>query len=669
MARRPNHLGSSLLWLLTAACAQAPEPAPAEIPPTALRRLTRAEYDATVRDLLHTSLRPGVDLPADDLAEGFDRVAAALSTSPLHVELYEQAAGAVVREAMRAPLEAPVDEQIAGSSLVAPEAVGGPSGSGFTLWSQGAATWAWPTPKSGRYRLSARLSGQQAGPDPVLASLLADEDLAATFEVQDDPSTSSWYTTELDLREGTTALQISFDNDYFNDEGELVEDRNLIVHELRVEGPLQFVYTPNPSYEHVMRCDLDGPDPRGCARSILSTLAPRAWRRPVESVEIDRLMARYDEVLALGDPPAWGLEFTLRALLTSPNFVFLVERDATDGLLDPYALASRLSYFLWSSMPDDELLALAADGTLHDPAVLAAQAERMLRDPRAEALVTGFASQWLHINALDDATPDPAVFTTFDEALRAGMRAEMEATFRSFIGKDRDLRELLTNERIYVDNALATFYGIDQQRGEGEVWSYLGAEVGRGGWLSTAGLLTALSYPTRTSPVRRGVWVLDALLCSPAAAPPPGVEGLPAESADATTLRERLEQHRADPSCASCHDSIDPVGFAFEHFDGIGAWREIDDDGGPIDPSGTLPDGTAIDDLADLATTLARDPRFTRCMARKAFIYSHGRKPSAAEVRHLDAAHDRFVAEGATLDALVTALITSPTFLAPLEAP
>jgi hypothetical protein len=657
----------ALALALLAACKDEPVEETTAPPAHALRRLTRAEYDATVRDLLLTEQRPGVDLPADDSAEGFDRIAAALSTSPLHLELYEQAAARLINEALRVPLQAPIDVEQPGQALIPDVGMGTALSDRVMIWSTGAATWTWKVPEAGTYRLSARVSADQAGEDPASATLMVDEAPLASFAVETTPASPTWITTEVELREGTSSLQVHFDNDFFDTDTEA--DRNLYVHALRVEGPLDFRYTPNPVHDHVFVCDLDGADPRGCARQILTTFTPRAWRRPVTGAEIDRLMARYDEVINAGDPPDWGVEFALRTVLTSPHFLFLTERPTADGRLDAYALASRLSYFLWSSLPDDELTALAADGTLHDPEVLAAQAVRMLRDPRAEALVQDFAAQWLHINAVDAASPDPWAYPTFNEPLRASMRGEMEDFFRSFVGKERPLTELLTSDRIHIDNVMASFYGIEEQRGQGDYWSHYGGDVERGGWLSTAGLLMALSYPARTSPVRRGVWVLDALLCSPSAPPPPGVEGLPEVTVDGATLRERLEQHRADPSCATCHNSIDPLGFAFEHYDGIGRWRDQEPEGALVDASATLPDGTELYGVRELATILSKDPRFTRCVTRKAFTYSHGRAPKVDDIPHLDAAHDRFLAEGGTLDALVTALVTSPPFLTPQEAP
>ncbi|RME27697.1 MAG: DUF1592 domain-containing protein, partial [Deltaproteobacteria bacterium] len=316
------------------------------------------------------------------------------------------------------------------------------------------------------------------------------------------------------------------------------------------------------------------------------------------------------------------------------------------------------SYFLWSSMPDDELFALAADGRLQDDAVIREQVRRLLADPKAEALVDNFAGQWLFLRGIDEKSPDPWAYPEFDEALRASMKEEMRRFFRSFLHEDRDLHELLLATEGEIDARLAAHYGIDGVTG----WTTVDlSAVERGGLLTQAGLLMVNSYPARTSPVLRGKWVLSNLLCSEPPPPPAGVEGLVEDEADPQTIREQLEQHRADPVCASCHDQMDPLGLGLEHFDGIGAYR-VTDNGFPVDASGELPDGTAFYGARELAAVVAADARYPACIVEKLYTYGLGRSPTYTDAPYLERIEAEFADGGYTFEALVTAIALSEPF-------
>jgi hypothetical protein len=668
----------SMTLALLIGCA-APEPgdappeSPREAPPFALRRLNQAEYDHTVADLLGTAQRPALDFPPDDAAHGFDNAESALATSPLLVEMWESAAARLAKEALRRPLRAPIDLTLEGESgalAAAEEGCNGPFDGGFALWCGGAARVVWTAPVLGAYRLSVRAQSQPAGEDHAQLSITVDGVNAITAPIPAAPEGGDGWTTvevEVKLLDGPREILVGFDNDFYD---ELTgADRNLILDHLRIEGPVDFTYTPNPVHERVFVCEPDGQDraPRDCAREIVTALLPRAWRRPVTDAEIDRHLARFDEVVAAGDPADWGVEFMVRQILTSPEFVYIVEAPADPAIPDrqeigPFELANRLSYALWESMPDDELTAAAADGSLTQDAVLEAQVERLLRDPRAAALTDDFAGQWLGMRMVQQTTPDTNVFTTFTPAVHESMVLEMNALFSSFVGTDRDLVELLTTEWAEIDGPLARFYGIDFQRTSGTQQFNL-SRYNRGGWLAQAGLLMATSYPTRTSPVRRGVWVLGNLLCDEPDPPPGDVPGFPEPSTEALTVRDRLAAHRANPACSGCHNRIDPVGLPFEEFDGVGLWR--DEEGGePIDASGELPGYGPVHGVRELSAAIAQDPRFTHCMVDRFFTWSHHRAPTELDAPWIDAAVERFRAEGRTFDALVKAVVLQPSFRA-----
>jgi hypothetical protein len=314
---------------------------------------------------------------------------------------------------------------------------------------------------------------------------------------------------------------------------------------------------------------------------------------------------------------------------------------------------------LWSSTPDDQLLAKADDGTLLDLAVLRAEAARMLADPKAVALVDNFAGQWLYTRRVDDVLPDPAVYPAFDDELRAAMAAETRAFFGSFLEERKNILEMLDANYTYVNDRLAEHYGLPLP-GSNELVRVQLPEGQRGGLLSQASVLTVTSRPKRTAPVIRGKWILEQLLCQAPPPPPPGVEGFP-ENASTGTIRERLAIHRENPTCASCHDVMDPLGLALEGFDGIGTFRTMDGTS-PVDATGALPDGRAFDGAKELAQMLRADPKTPRCMTERTFIYALGRGPETYDRCSLNEMTRTFNEGGNTFEALVTALVTHSTF-------
>ena len=414
-----------------------------------------------------------------------------------------------------------------------------------------------------------------------------------------------------------------------------------VIQTVEVTGPFQASgsRTDTASRQRIFSCrPLSQLEETDCARAILTDLARRAYRRPVTESDLDNLLAFYREGHREGQSsPAGGFEAgihrALRRLLAHPEFLLRIERDPEGSApTRPYRisdleLASRLSFFLWGSIPDDELLDSASRGRLSEPEVLEQQVRRMLGDARASALVENFAAQWLYLRNLPEVTPDAWLFPDFDDNLRRSMRRETELFFESIIREDRSVVDLLDADYTFVDERLARHYGMPHVRGSRFRRVALGADSGRGGLLGQASILTVTSYATRTSPVLRGKWVLENILGTPPPPPPANVPPLgDTKSEQSLSMRERMVQHRANPVCASCHAMMDPIGLSFENFDGIGRWRTRTDGFAPIDVSGSLPDGSGYEGVAGLkAALLSRPELFVGTLTEKLLAYALGR--------------------------------------------
>jgi len=422
-----------------------------------------------------------------------------------------------------------------------------------------------------------------------------------------------------------------------------------------------------------------GPEEVACASEILGRLGRFAFRRPVTEDDLEMLLEFFHSGRAVADFDA-GIEMALRRVLVSPDFLFRRESDP-DGAASgqPYAisdleLASRLSFFLWSSIPDGELLGLAERGELRRPRVLDQQVARMLADPRARALVDNFGGQWLYLRNMELVSPDPYAFPAFDGNLRVAMTREMELFLESQIREDHSVLELMTSDQTFVNQRLAEHYGIPNILGNHFRRITLSGELDRRrGLLGKGSLLTVTSYAHRTSPVLRGKWLLENVLGTPPPPPPPDVPELTEEAevdGSILSLRERMEAHRSDPVCASCHRVMDPLGFALENFDGIGRWRATSEAGTPIDASGELADGTPVDGPVSLRNALLKRPEnFVTTVTEKLMTYGLGRG-----VEYYDASAVRRIVRGAAVDgytwsALITGIARSVPFQMRSSAP
>lgn len=402
-----------------------------------------------------------------------------------------------------------------------------------------------------------------------------------------------------------------------------------------------------------------------CATTAINAFATRAFRRPVSAEDTSKLLAFVTLAKGEGQTTLEGVKLAMRATLVSPHFLFRIELDPdpTDPKphqLNDYELASRLSYFLWSSMPDRALFDSAASGKLHEPEELKAQAMRMLADPRSNALVSNFAGQWLHTRDLDEYTVEAKVYPGFDDTLRKSMKKETELFFAEFLRGDLDMKGFLTADFTFVDSRLATHYGISAPS---TPWSRITMDASkRRGLLGLGGILTMTSMPNRTSPVKRGRWVLEQMLCTPPPPPPPGVEGLKPEETVMGTLRQRMEAHRKQPICASCHNMMDPIGFGLENFDGIGKWRD-EEVGIKIDASGKLPiTGESFTGPTQLASLLAEDARVGRCITQHLFTYALGRGPTSTDEIYLDEITGNTKSAGNRMKDLIVQIVTSEPF-------
>jgi hypothetical protein len=591
-------------------------------------RLNRAEYANAVRDLLAYDARAvAATLPADDAIQGFDNVAAALTVSPSLIESYVNAALKISRAA--------VGDRSLGSTQVSYDAPGGSQAAhvdGLPLGTRGgfAVTHNFPLDATYEIRVRARgpdaLAGQRFCAAPRIAVPLAGERLAV-----DDPAAF-----RLRMAGGPHTLTVALlDERRCEGVNELygVYAAGGGIDSVEIHGPFEATGTGDtPSRRAIFRCVPPDGGETACAREILLRLATLAYRRPVDSgdAELETLLGFYERGRQQGGFEA-GIEQAVARLLVDPRFLYRFET-RPEGLaegaayrIDDFALASRLSFFIWSSIPDDELLQAAASGLLHEPAPLEQQVRRMLEDARAAALVENFAGQWLKLRELDDALPQDA---GFDANLRAAFRRETELMFEHVLHEDSSVLELLAARYTFLDERLARHYGIDGVRGSYFRRVELREDSPRGGLLGHGSILTATSAANRTSPVVRGAWIVENLLGAEVPPPPPGVEAdlSGARSPpEAKTLRQRMEAHRSNPVCASCHQLIDPFGFALENFDLVGRWRDSDA-GEPIDATAVLADGTAVDGPAALRKALlARSDAFVTALTERLMTYALGR--------------------------------------------
>jgi hypothetical protein len=636
-----------------------------------IRRLNRVEYNNTVRDLVGVAFSPADDFPADDSGYGFDNIGDALSVSPLLLEKYLAAAERILDSAIVDENSfQPPRKSFTGDKLKNTQGGAVIGGHVFGLSSQGEA-YVEDSLDPGRYVLKVRAFAEQAGPEKARMALMVDGQERQTVEVKAKERSPAEYRLDLTLAEGKHRFGGAFLNDYYNpeDPDPRNRDRNLFIESIEITGPLDPPPLKIPdTHRRIFTCTPREDTTNQCSRTIIADFTRRAYRRPVTPQEVNRLAALAAQARKDGESFEGSIKISLQAVMVSPHFLFRGELQPepdnfqTRRPLDDFALASRLSYFLWSSMPDEKLFALAQKKQIRKN--LPAEVRRMLQDPKSLEFVENFGGQWLQIRNLDLMQPDSEVFTAFDPGLRKAMRTETELFLGSMIKEDKSLIDLLAGEYTFLNERLARHYGIAGVHGtEFRKVSLKG--TGRAGVLTHASVLTISSNPTRTSPVKRGKWVLENLLAQAPPPPPPNVPPLDEtkQAAAGASLRQRMEQHREDPMCSSCHSVMDPVGFSLEHFDGIGAWR--DNDGAfPIDASGLLPSGEKFEGAKGLVQLISngRRDQFVRCLAQKALTYALGRGLEHYDRCALEKITERVARNEYRFSVLILAVVESVPF-------
>jgi hypothetical protein len=639
-------------------------------------RLNRAEYTNAIRDILALEVDAESLLPADNAGYGFDNIGDVLSVSPLLMERYMFAAGKISRMAVGDPTMRPAAETYRASSKLMQE---DRMSEDLPFGSRGGMAIRHTFPLDGEYvvtvrlqrnadgyirglteahQLDVRLNGERlklfavggehkGRPGPMYTR--QDPDYRGDPEqVGYEHDADAGLEVRFAAKAGTQLVGVAFLQQTTKPEGIytprlLLGDMDKykggvpVVDSVAIAGPYNAKGAgETPSRQRIFVCTpAAGAEEEPCARKILSTLARRAYRRPVTDQDVEPLLGLYKTGRGRGSFEA-GIEVALQRILAGPEFLFRVEHDPANGApgavhpVSDLDLASRLSFFLWSSVPDDELLDLAERGKLKEPAALEQQVRRMLADPRSKALVRNFAGQWLYLRNLRVVSPSDREFPDFDDELREALRQETELLFENMLREDRSVLDLLKADYTFINERLARHYGIPDIYGS-HFRRVAVTEETRKGLLGQGSVLTVTSYANRTSPVLRGKWVLENLLGMPPPPPPPDVPPLQEKSKEGKplTMRQQMEQHRANPACSGCHKLMDPIGFALENFDAIGKWRTISPFGeanSPIDPSGVFYDGNKFQNVVEFRQVLlSHSDQYVRTVTEKLLTYALGR--------------------------------------------
>jgi len=675
---------SSLEASLDRAAAEHPQPGRTET----FRRLNRTEYQNTIRDLLALDVDVASLLPPDESSHGFDNVTVA-DLSPALLNRYLSAAQKISRMVVGTAPRAPGGDTF----RIRPDLTQDTHIEGLPLGTRGGALIPYNFPQDGKYEIQIRLmrdrnEGVEGLSEPHELEVLLDRERMELFTVEPPPkglsdqSVDTNLKTRIKVTAGPHKLGVAF----VKQSSPLLETprQPLNVHfnfyrhprigpavyQVSVVGPFEASGPgETPSRRRIFVCSPTGPgDEEDCAKRILANLVRRAYRRPVDDEDLKSPLEFYRQGRAEGGFEA-GIEMALGSLLVNPQFLFRIERDpagiarGTAYRIEGVELASRLSYFLWSSMPDDELLDLATRGELSRPEVLERQVRRMLADERSRSLVSNFAGQWLYLRNLEAAIPDMRLYPDFDDNLRQAMRQETELLFESILREDRSVLDFVQADSTYLNERLAKHYGIPHVYGSRFRRVPVDEGSHRGALLRHGSILTVTSYATRTSPVIRGKWILENLLGSPPPPPPGNVPALKDNTVSSTlSVRERLAEHRANDACASCHNLMDPVGFALENFDAVGRWRAVEE-GRPIDASGGLPDGSSFDGAAGLERALLDRPElFVGTLAEKLLTFAEGRGVEPFDAPAIRQIVRRAKADEYRFSSLIVGIATSTPF-------
>ncbi|QEL20341.1 DUF1592 domain-containing protein [Limnoglobus roseus] len=639
-----------------------------------IRRLNRAEYNNTIRDLCGVDFKPAENFPSDDVGYGFDNIGDVLSVQPILIEKYMAAADSILEQAIGNLDPVKSSNQvfrpqniraIPRSANVRETNAKGQEVRKIVFTEEGSAFLEkFNFPADGEYTLRVRAWGTKVGTDDPKMTVRLDGKDAKAFTVEAEQSKAKTYEVKQTVQAGERRIAVAFTNAFTDKETK--KNRTLGIETIEIEGPISGARKPLSDSEKLILTVLPtgDSDKTKTAETVLKTFARRAFRRPVKPDELTRLMKLFALADAQKDSFDKAIKLPLKAVLVSPHFLFRIEDDpktpAEVKTITEHELATRLSYFLWSTMPDEELSKLAEKGELRKPGVLKAQVQRMLKDPKAAAMTANFAGQWLMLRNILSLSPDPGTYKGWDEQLRAAVIRETELFFENIVREDRPITDFIDADYTFLNDRLSWHYGVPNVKGS-EFRKVKLPDSRRGGIVTQASVLLVTSNPTRTSPVKRGKWVYENVLGLTPAPPPPDVPELE-KTVLKGTLRQRMEQHRANPSCAGCHAKLDPLGFGLENFDGIGKWRDTDE-GQKVDASGVLPDGEKFTGPAELRKVLMRKAdQFRHCLSEKLLTYSLGRGLEYYDrcvlddlVKKLKAGEDHF-------SALVLAIVETDAF-------
>lgn len=666
----------------------------------ALRRMNRVEYANAVRDLLAYEIDVSSELPADDASHGFDNIADALSVSPTLMDRYIAVAGKISRTATGHNSTRPFVTTYVVPKDGSLKNIGKPAYNerateDLPLDSRGGGSFKYYAPYDGVYEIRAYLNANTNTeldllPEnmvrlrvPMKAGLrtigMSFPKVLALDESPQRLVNDTFVIIIPDKSPETLQLNVQVDGVRVNtlpvasyQMGPRFSQNNFPrdVIQMEVEGPFDAVPVVNTaSRRKVFTCQPSATlSEDACARSIVGNIARRAYRRPVTEADIGPLMKVYSGVKQdAGFEP--GVAAAVQAILVSPQFLFLQEKPATGAKpgsvhrISDLELASRLSFFLWSSIPDDELLRVAEAGQLSKPEVLKAQVTRMMRDRKAEALTKNFASQWLYLRSLDGAKPDVVTFPEFDIRLRQAMKTETEMFFTSVVRENGSVLDFLDSDYTYLNQRLAEHYDIPGVYGTSFRRVSLQKDYNRGGLLGQGSILTVTSYANHTSAVKRGQWILENLLASAPPPPPPNIPAIvEVKDGKRLTAREQMEMHRASPACAGCHQMMDPLGFALENYDAVGGWREKDS-AGMIDAVSVLPDGARAAGANGLRSVLmTRKGQFTEAFTQRFLTYALGRGLKANDMPTVRAISAKAATEDYRINSIVMGIVTSDPF-------
>lgn len=666
-------------WVNTWLSSQKCEPDGQNPGQVTLRRLNRVEYRNTIRDLVGVDYKLTDEFPSDDVGYGFDNIGDVLTLSAVLMEKYFAASEQIAEEAINADANShgpvlPIDLE----KVKASAAVKSFNDSGKYFISNGTVEFQVKPEKTSIYRLRILAWGDQGGDESAKMKVEISGQPEKVIDVPATRTSVGEYEVEVKVEKPTDlTCKISFINDSYlaRTPEQKGHDRNLMVQSVQWVGP-EPSEKPNLTEFHkrLFACHPDGIHGPDCAKSIIAKLAERAYRRPPRSEEIGRLVDLFNRSRASGESFESGIQLALKAVLISPHFLFKMEADpsyknsAPVRKLNDYELATRISYFLHSSMPDDELYQQARSGRLTMDDNLEKQVQRMLKSPRMNQFVDNFAMQWLQLRNLSNIGFDRKRFPTFDGNLRRDFLNETRQFFSYIIQEDRSVLELLDADYTFVNETLANHYGIKNV--EGRKFRKVSLEgTPRGGLVTQASILAVTSNPTRTSPVKRGRWILEQILGTPPPPPPPNVPELMAEEAELSgTLRQKMEQHRKDPTCANCHAKMDPLGFGLENFDAVGGWRTLDGKD-TIDASGELPSGETFTGPSELKKILMnRKKEFVRNLTEKMMIYALGRGLDTEDQCFIEEITQKVEKDDYRFSRIVTEIVRSEPFQKRLTA-